>query len=202
MGGKTRLRFSVLLGRFIGAVVFSVALLGAGCALSPQTVEVEPALALEPSDLGQGRTVALQVQDNRTQDAIGARGGIYDTATISAVGDIRLAVEKAMTQALTTQGFQVVAADVPADLRMRVSLDDLSYVAHGDPMVRAVQIGAKVSGTVKRASQQYSSRAGITETRDVIRPPAPVDNEAYINDALAHALERLISDPKFIEFVR
>ncbi|MGQ0657377.1 MAG: YajG family lipoprotein [Chromatiales bacterium] len=189
-------------GRIGSAALIAVAALVVGCALSPQSVQLEPGVSVETGDLGRGRTVALSVADRRPDKAIGTRGGVYSATSTITAGDVSAAVQKSMTEALTAMGFRVEGATTPADLRMQVNVDALTYSARGNPVVSAVEIGAKVSSTLETGAQQYSSRAGFTETRDVIRPPAPEDNEAYINDALAHALERLLRDPKFVEFVR
>lgn len=173
-----------------------------GCALSPQSVQLDPGVAVQGADVGRGRSIALSVQDRREDSSIGTRGGVYPATSTITAADVSAAVEKAMTKALTDMGFKVARSDVPADLRMQVSVDGLSYLARGEPVVNEVEVGAKVSSTVDTASEQYSSRAGITETRDVLRPPAPEDNEGYINEALGRALEKLLRDPKFIEFVR
>lgn len=173
------------------------------CALSPQSVQLDPGVAVRGADVGRGRSIALSVQDRREDRSIGTRGGVYPaTSTITTAADVSAAVEKAMTKALTDMGFKVARSDVPADLRMQVSVEGLSYLARGESVVNEVEVGAKVSSTVDTASEQYFSRAGITETREVLRPPAPEDNEGYINEALGRALEKLLHDPKFIEFVR
>jgi len=174
----------------------------AGCALSPQSIQLEPGVAVEAADIGRDRSVALSVQDRREDPNIGTRGGVYPRTSTITAPDVSAAVEKAMSKALGDMGFKVARSDVPADLRMQVSVDDLSYIARGEPVVNQVEVGAKVSSVVEGASGRYSSNAGITETRDVLRPPAPEDNEGYINEALGRALEKLLRDPKFVEFLR
>jgi uncharacterized lipoprotein len=173
------------------------------CALSPQTVPVEPSLAVEEVDLGHGRRIALEALDARTNKTLGSRGGIYrDSSTISTGSGIREAVRSAMAEALTTQGFNVVEPGADAEMIMRVTLEELTYQAMGDPVVRTVEIGSKVSNTVTRGSETYTGRAGITKTRNVLTAPSPADNEAYINDALAMSLEKLLADPRYLDFIK
>lgn len=174
-----------------------------GCALSPQTVPLQPALAIDKTNVGQGRTVALEAVDHRTDRTLGTRGGVYrDSATISTGDDVAAALRRSMADALGAQGFRVVEAGSPADFGMTVGLDELSYRAYGDPVVRTVEIAAKVSNAITRGDQRYAASAGVSDTRNVLRAPAPEDNEAYINDTLAKALEKLLSDPRFLEFVK
>jgi len=174
-----------------------------GCALSPQSVPLQPVLAIDESDVGQGRSVALDAVDNRAEKTIGTRGGVYrDSATISTGDDVAAALRRSMADALGAQGFRVLEAGAPADFGMTVGLDQLTYRAHGDPVVRTVEIAAKVSNVITRDGQRYAASAGVSDTRNVLRAPAPEDNEAYINDTLAKALEKLLNDPRYLEFVK
>lgn len=180
-----------------------VASMLSGCALSPQTVPLQPALAIDESNVGQGRSVALDAVDHRTEKTIGTRGGVYrDSATISTGDDVAAALRRSMADALGAQGFRVLEAGAPADFGMTVGLDQLSYRAYGDPVVRTVEIAAKVSNVITRGGERYAASAGVSDTRNVLRAPAPEDNEAYINDTLAKALERLLKDPRYLEFVK
>lgn len=184
-------------------VMVVVAWLLTGCALSPQTVTLQPVLAIDESNVGQGRTVALDAVDHRADKALGTRGGIYrDSATISTVDDVAAALRRSMADALGAQGFRVLEAGAPADFGMTVGLEGLSYRAYGDPVVRTVEIAAKVSNVITRADQRYAASAGVTDTRNVLRAPAPEDNEAYLDDTLAKALEKLLNDPRYLEFVK
>ncbi|MCG3144465.1 MAG: hypothetical protein HONDAALG_01895 [Gammaproteobacteria bacterium] len=184
-------------------VALLVAWLLTGCALSPQTVPLQPVLAIDESDIGQGRTVALDAVDHRADQTLGTRGGVYrDSATISTVDDVAAALRRSMADALGAQGFRVLDAGAPADFGMTVGLEALSYRAYGDPVVRTVEIAAKVSNVITRGDQRYAASAGVSDTRNVLRAPAPEDNEAYVNDTLARALEKLLNDPRYLEFVR
>lgn len=186
-----------------GLAVCAVTLLLGACALSPQTIPVEPSLAVDEVDVGHGRRIALEAVDSRTDKTLGTRGGIYaDSSTISTDAGIQEAVRGAMAEALTTQGFNVVDPGAEAEMRMRVALEELTYQAFGDPVVRTVEIGSKVSSTITRGSETYTGRAGITKTRNVLTAPAPEDNEAYINDALAMSLEKLLADPRYLDFIK
>ncbi|MFO1435381.1 MAG: YajG family lipoprotein [Gammaproteobacteria bacterium] len=175
----------------------------AGCALSPQTVAVEPSLAVDAGDIGHGRTVALNAIDSRTNKTLGTRGGVYsESSSISTATGVQAALRQAMADALTTLGFSVADAGTPADMTMTISLDDLSYLAKGDPVVDSVEVGAKVSSVVARGSETFKGTAGASKTRQVLTAPSQVDNEAYINEILAISLEKLLADKRFADFVK
>lgn len=173
------------------------------CALSPQIVPLQPALAIDESNIGRGRSVALDAIDHRAETTIGTRGGVYrDSATISTGGDVAAALRRSMADALGAQDFRVLEAGAPADFGMTIGLEELSYRAYGDPVVRTVEIVAKVSNAITRGDRRYAASTGVSGTRKVLRAPAPEENEAYINDTLARALEKLLNDPNFLEFVK
>ena len=147
-------------------------------------------------------SVALTVVDQRSRKVFGSLGGIYsDTATIGPSGDITEPVRKAVTEALSTQGFKVVAAGSPADLDMQIRIEDISYQASGDPMVRKIAIGARVGVDAKRGSQTYSASSQVKESREVLKAPNPAENEAYLNATVSHALEKLLADSDLIKFI-
>jgi uncharacterized lipoprotein len=194
-------------GRFIRqSVACLLAILWAmvaGCALSPQTVALEPSLAVDAADIGHGRSVALDAIDSRANKTVGTRGGVYgDSAAISTANGVQEALRKAMAEALTTLGFSVVNAGAPADMKMRVSLDDLTYVAKGDPIVNSVEVAAKVSSVVARGGESFKGSADVSKARQMLTAPSPVDNEAYINDILALSLEKLLADKRFVDFIK
>ena len=201
MANKTRERTAVTrhLGR---AAALALLMVMAACALSPQTVAIRPTITTAPADIGHDRSVALTVVDQRGSKVFGSLGGIYsDTATIGPSGDITEPVRKAVTEALSTQGFKVVAAGSPADLDMQIRIEDISYQASGDPMVRKIAIGARVGVDAKRGSQTYSASSQVKESREVLKAPNPAENEAYLNATVSHALEKLLADSDLIKFI-
>lgn len=186
-----RLLSSMVLGGLMG-----------GCALSPQTIDIAPSIGVNPEAIGQGRRVVLSVADARARPELGTRGGVYgDTATLTPSGDITVGVRKAVAEALVTQGVKVVDAP-PADLDLRLQVDELSYNAQGAPVVRKVDTAAKVSVVVSRGSRQYTSNARITQSREVLKAPEPAENQTLVNTTLSMALEKLLNDPGLIEFLR
>jgi uncharacterized lipoprotein len=188
---------------FTLAAALLVALNLSGCALSPQIVQLQPSLAIDETNIGQGRTIALDAVDRRAGKTVGTRGGVYrDSAVISTGEDVAATLRRSMADALGAQGFRVLEPGATADLSMTVGLEELSYKAYGEPVVRTLEIAAKVSNAVARGDQRYTANAGITDTRNVLRAPAPEDNEAYINDTMAKALEKLLNDPRYLEFVK
>lgn len=181
----------------------AAALLIGGCALSPQTIDVAPSVTVEPAAIGQGRTLALDVVDKRPRAYFGTRGGVYGvTSTIGPTGDVSAGVRKAMAEALTAKGFRVVPAGSAADLLMRLDVEDISYVASGDPVVRSVETAARIGAVIRRGDNEYSGRAQVKQSKDVITAPDAAQNETLINATLSQALERLLKNNDLVDFLR
>lgn len=186
--------------RWLAVPLFLVA---GGCAISPQTVALRPTISAASANVGQGRSLALSVVDQRSRQLFGTLGGIYsDTATIGPSGDIIGPVRKAVAEALTSEGFKVLPAGSTADLDMRVRIEDISYQATGDPIVRKVAIGARVGVDAKRDGRTYSASSQVRESRDVLKAPSPAENETYLNNAVSHALQKLLGDGDLNKFIR
>ncbi len=187
-------------GRFL--LLLAVCGLTGACALSPQTVDIAPSISVHPEPIGRGRWVALSVADARAHPELGTRGGVYgDTATLTPSGDITAGVRKAVAEALVTEGFKIADAP-PADLNLRIEVNDLGYAGKGSPVVRKVETSAKVSVIASRDGRQYTSHAGVTQTKEVLEAPDVGENQALINATLSRALEKLLNDPGLADFIR
>jgi len=186
------------------AVLIVLAALGAsGCALSPQTIAVHPTVTVDPAALGAGRSLALEVVDKRSRREFGTRGGIYDsTATIGPEGDLTAGIHAAMAEALTSKGFRVQPAGAAADLGMRVEVEDISYAASGEPVVRSIEVASRIAAVIRKGDAEYTGRAQVRQTKDVFKAPEPAQNEALINGTIAQTLERLLRNNDLIEFLR
>ncbi|HTT07527.1 MAG TPA: YajG family lipoprotein [Gammaproteobacteria bacterium] len=186
-----------------GWLLFLMAMCGlAACALSPQTVDIAPSISVNPETIGHERRVALSVIDARVRPVLGTRGGVYgDTATLSPSGDITAGVRKAVAEALVTKGFKIADAP-PADLSMRIEVNDVGYAGKGAPVVRKVGTAAKVSVIASREGREYTSHAAVTQSKEVLEAPDVAENQTLINTTLSKALEKLLNDPGLMDFLR
>ena len=84
---------------------------------------------------------------------------------------------------------------------MQIRIEDISYQGTGDPLVRRIAIGARVGVEARHGNQTYSASSQVRESRDVLKVPDPAENEAYVNAAVSHALEKLLADNDLIKFI-
>jgi len=179
-------------------------MLAGGCALSPQSINIDPAIDTSGlSTMADGPALALAVDDNRGGDVLGTRGGVYaGTAEIRTTGDIRAPVRRELAAALETMGYRVVESGNSADADLRVIIDEVNYQAIGDSVVKAVEIAVvlRVAATVD--NREYTGRYRGRRTTDVLTPPNTEKNETMINEALSHVLERVLTDSELHTFLR
>ncbi|MFT5577005.1 MAG: putative lipoprotein [Bermanella sp.] len=187
--------------RFKLLVVSWLALLISACALSPQQMTIQPLLESSSSNIGEGRTLFVEVLDARESSAIGSRGGIYkSTSLITLANDLPTAIRDAATQQFRDMGF-VVQATPQASADIRIIVDKLSY---SDPDTSAlgfdIALEAVLRVEAKQQGDKYSGRYQIKNNRTYATVPGRDRNEEMINEALSGALQRLFSDPKLLAF--
>ena len=184
-------------------LVLSVVVLG-GCALSPQTVNVQP--SIDTAKLGQtgnGRSVALDVADDRGTPVIGTRGGIYSkTSEIRTAADIKTSLRNETARALQAMGYRVVAANGAADASLKVIIDSIDYTAIGENVVKAVEVAVTLRIVSKVDNREYTGRYRGRRSTDVLTAPDTEKNEKMINAAVSHVLERVLADTELHKFMR
>lgn len=177
------------------------ALLLTACALSPQQVTIKPALESNKSNIGEGRTLFVEVVDARESAALGSRGGMYKTTSlITLANDLPAAIRDAATQQFRELGFVVQAAP-GASADVRIFVDKLSY---SDPETSAVGFEVALESVLRVEAKQnrdvYNGRYQVKTNKTYATVPGRDRNEEMINEALSGALQRLFNDPKLLAF--
>lgn len=188
----------------LSAMLLFLAVLSiSGCALSPQTINIQPQVALEDVvPRGDGRALVLTVADERKTRVVGTRGGIYAaTSEISTIADIRPAIRDELARQLDKLDFRVVDSGAEA-ATLKVIVDSIEYRASGSPVVDTVETAATVRVQAQVNNREYTGRYRGTRTTEVFTAPDTEENEAMINAAVARVLERLLSDTELQDFLR
>lgn len=178
-----------------------LALLVTACALSPQQVTIKPTLEQSNGNIGEGRTLFIEVVDARESNAIGSRGGMYkSTSLITLANDLPTAIRDAATRQFREMGFVVQAAP-GASADIRIFVDKLSY---SDPDTSAVGFDVALESVLRVEAKQngdkYGGRYQVKTNKTYATVPGRDRNEEMINEALSGALQRLFNDPKLLAF--
>jgi len=178
----------------------SLALL-AGCALSPQEIEMRPDPAVPAANVGHNAPVSVEVVDDRADKAFGTRGGVYkDTALIHPANDINTAIREIVRNGLQKQGFNAYNPEGGAT-RLRIHIDNLSYVPESGSVVNEVTTRAVLRAVAERPDVTHRATFRSKVTHDTPFTPDSRRNEAMMNDVLERSLQRLLSDPQLLAFL-
>ncbi len=181
-----------------------------GCAFIDQQLRVEPHLTVVPSNIGEGKQVALRVIDDRQEQLIGKRGyhsgtygGVYGGLTggakISTDQDLAEVIRAVVRDGLRQKGFEPVD-DNRADRSLKVELRALAY---------DTSVGLMTGGNLGKASVKVlASRSGATyektyHSQQEIRTffvASQETNAHVINAALSEALDKLFADADLWNF--
>lgn len=184
--------------RTLLAVIAALAL--AGCALSPQTINVQPLIAVPPSAVGQGRTVSVAVADDRTSTAIGSRGGVYrESSRIEPANDVGEAIRRQLESGMAQQGWKVVGLD--AGTVLRVHIEQLAYIVPEGAVATGADIKVALRVEALRGERRLETTYRSATTRRFPVAPTASQNEAWINETLSETLQRFFDDAKMRAFL-
>ncbi|SDR71294.1 uncharacterized lipoprotein [Halopseudomonas litoralis] len=176
----------------------------AGCAHSPQQLNVTPNVTAPLSQVARQQPVAVTVKDSRSSPVMGTRGGLYPDSsnlTISpqAVPHMRQQVE----QALGKLGFQVVSEGTPNANSLVVSLTDLSYVSPKEGVyVTQADIAAVFAAEARSMNHRYSGRYSASAQHRFGYAPNQATNTRLVTEVMSDALTRIFKDPEIIRILQ
>lgn len=189
-----------MLARTITAIT-SLALL-AGCALSPQKIEVRPDPAVPAANVGHNAPVQVEVIDERADKSFGTRGGVYkDTALIHPANDVNAAIRDIVRNGLQKQGFNAYNPPGGDVTRLTVHIETLSYVPESGSVVNQVTTRAVLRAVAERPEATHRATFRSKNTHDTPFTPDARRNEAMMNEVLERSLKRLLSDPQLLAFL-
>jgi uncharacterized lipoprotein len=183
---KTAALLLVLLGLVLG-----------GCAYSPQTVTVNPALKPSGQSTGGNRPVTLTVADERANKVLGTRGGIYDkTSTITIGNDMPDAIARAARGYLAAQGFIVGVPDAPSSLH--IAVDTLSYDRESVAAGEKIGVYAVMRAELRQGRETYRGRYETRNEHRTAGKASPRRNEELVNELISDTLARVFADAELM----
>lgn len=184
--------------------LFLLSLLAAtgGCALSPQTVTLQPTPTVEPRNIGRNVSVQVSGADQREQEAFGSRGGVYgETSLIRPENDVSAALAEPVRRGLQSLGFNALNP-APDGARLDVQLRELSYAPEPGSVVNRVEIKAHVvARALDREGNEYEGHYRAGNFYEQPFTPTVSQNAERLNEALTRALEKLLQDPRLLAFL-
>ncbi|SDU20323.1 YajG family lipoprotein [Halopseudomonas salegens] len=172
-----------------------------GCAHSPQTLDVRPALQMQPSRVGAQQPVVVEVNDTRESKTLGTRGGIYpQTSTLSLSEQVLPRLRQEVETAVRSLGYTPVAEGTPDAARLTVSLSGLAYdVPSENAYVTAANLTATFSAQARKGAEQYRGRYSASSNHRFAYAPNEETNTRLVTEVMNDALTRLFQDPAIAE---
>ncbi len=187
------------MSRLLFAIILSVGLLS-GCALSPQTIHINPQAQATGPAYGQGRQISVQVEDKRASQILGTRGGVYDdTSTISINNDLAAAVQSTALDALQQLGFNGKSSAQPA--QMLISIETLTYTTRQKSLMHIVDLETVLKVTTIIAGSVHEGSYQTQGQQEFSHPPEASKNASMINKLLSDTIDRAFSDPNLARFM-
>lgn len=184
------------------ALLLTLSATFAGCALSPQSINVQPVAKVQTTNIGHNQSVQVIAVDSRNQLAFGTRGGVYkETSLVQPANDVKAAVEEAVRKGLQQQGFNAFNPDQNAS-RLEVRLEQLDYVPEQGNVVNTVTVSLILIGEASRPEAAYTGTYKSSIKHDLPITPSANRNQEMINDILSGAITRMLEDPKMQSFLQ
>ncbi len=181
---------------------FMTFLLIGGCAISPQSIILNPSVTVEQNIIGEGRSINLNVVDKRSTKVLGTRGGIYsDTALVTIAGGPEEPIRQELVGALSGYGFNVINA-ANADLDLTIEIETLGYQTLGDRYPKVVKNNILLKAICNKEGAEFISRYAANKEEEVLVTPTASQNERIINALVSRALSALVKDPKLLSFMQ
>tara|TARA_B110000977_G_scaffold14289_1_gene17774 strand:+ start:434 stop:1009 length:576 start_codon:yes stop_codon:yes gene_type:complete len=178
----------------------SLSVLISGCAVSPQSIVINPQVAASGPAYGQGRALVINVDDRRSSAVLGSRGGVYETSSLITISnDINDALLLAAQSAAAQLGFDGTSSAKPATLTL--ALDELIYDTQTQSLINTVTIIAKITLTTTIGSSTHTGHYQTERSHKLPQLPDAQKNQDIISEALSTSLERGFSDISLANFL-
>jgi uncharacterized lipoprotein YajG len=181
--------------------LFGLAVGFSSCAqLSPQLLTFESDLASDEV-VHAPVTMTITVKDNRDEQVIGYRGGIYsDTSTIESKQPLAAQVEQIAADAFTSGGAEITTTFPQFDVQ--ISIDEFSYVSEEVKTGIKRSTGtAKMSIAVTSGQGTFKNSFKTSEYIETLGYPSEEQNEELLSNIFNSVMKRMLSDPELELFL-
>ena len=179
----------------------AVPLILPACALSPQTINIDPDINMVDIKPVNGSRLVLDVRDSRSNKIVGYRGGIYDTAAITTQDDVSATIHAELARVLKGEGFTIVSKGMPADAILEIDLQKLNYTVKQQNIPWKVEVSAVINARAAAGTRTVSSNFEDSLNKDFPKSPSPSENGKLINGIISKLLQRIMEDDSVISLL-
>jgi len=173
-----------------------------GCAFAPQAVLLKPDVNIQSGDIGSNKSIILNVIDERTKTTLGTRAPNMG-ADLTIEGDLVEIVSDSLSKGLLAQGFQITKSSDEGTTKLkelRVEFRALEYRVirgffSGTLKTESAMKGICIVDLLRPYEKLY--RGAHEENIQIVQTEA--SNNKYVNIALSHAINNLLSDSRLLK---
>lgn len=193
------MRIAKLLKRTSRLAALGAAVLLAGCAQSPQYLNVSPTVSSNLPQVGSGQAVTLATVDGRESDVLGTRSGkrmSTDTISVPAYTLVPKLQQQAEA-ALRRMGFEPTSQAAEGRPSLTLTLTQLSYEkGEAQAMLDKAVLVAKLKAVVENQGSVYTGIYTAKREQSYALTPNYEENNQMVTELLSNALDRTFGDPQ------
>ena len=182
------------------AILAAIGVLLPACALTPQHLHLEPTVAVKSEPVASGATVAVSVEDRRTDSKLGEVGDPNtQMVEVSLTEDFKPRLYEEVQKVLTGLGFNVVPAGEEADRSLQIDVRRLELSSVKQPFVFDTELRAELGAVATSGPDTYDRLYYVRTRKETAGPPYLKDSNALINTAVSQALQDMLSDERLLD---
>lgn len=177
------------------AILLALAL--PACAITKMEAKINPTVDIAESNIGQGRTVALTVIDERPTKDLGKRAAMG--AEIEMKDDIATIFQEKIGEGLRRNGFAVVNGTAPGAATLRIDVRSLDYDVNVGWWTGGIDVSASMKAQAKGAREEYERMYRSNKEDRVVFVPGAKGSNERINTVVSELMRQLLEDRKLLE---
>jgi len=177
-------------------------LLLSGCTMIPHDIELKPELSVEKQNIGNNRTLLVEVADGRDTEVIGYRSYMKTgKISLSDKQNIIDVIKNSVEDGFATLGFTVVQNGTSERL-VEIDIRLVEYeTTYGFFTMGSFSRGSFEVSCILPSGSRFKNLYRVENERRLFAAPFAKSNEKWINEAVSEALMRMFDDESFMEFL-
>lgn len=176
-------------------------LLLTACAFQSESIALKPQVNVSATQIGMGKSIAVEVVDVRNDTSLGGRASGYGpAANISLADDIVKVVKTEVSQGLMKKGFKVVA-DENNPRKLIVRIVGLQYQQRTGFWAISIIVTSSLEAVAQNNGKNYQQMYRSRVEHQVLVTPTSGADTGYVNAAISDLLNKLLNDEQLLIFL-
>ena len=172
-----------------------------GCAFEHQPpIPVKPVLVGTKSEVGAGKSVYVEVVDERPSKLLGTRGVKGIGSQLEVADDFPDALRRALADGLRNRGFVPVEARTEDGRELKVEINNLQYEVNAGFWAGTLRVNCALKAICMIGNTRPYEKLHRGEREESVQVVQAADrNVGYVNDAISNAVNDVLGDAELQE---